>query len=62
MNGATTVTGIPIEYLFLIIGALVSLLYMDLRRGFSTLNKNGEKRDRLLVRICTKLGISWNDD
>jgi len=57
-----SVTGIPIEYLFVVIGALVSVLYWDLRRTLRILYRRGEKRDTLLIKICAKLGIEWQNN
>lgn len=56
----TQITGIPLEYLFVVIGALVSVLYWDLRRALRQLMSKGIRRDVLLARICEKLGIPWN--
>lgn len=62
MNELTTVTGIPIDVLFGLIAALVSAIYLDLRRGQNALQKSGSRRDILLARICERLGISWDGD
>lgn len=73
---ATSATGIPIDYLFLIIGALVMLVYGDLRRqqhnmkkDIDKLREDGEKRTKSLIRIstvfrliCQNLRIPWHDN
>lgn len=60
MNPATTITGIPVELLFLAIAGLVGLLYADLKRGQRSQAKMGRKRDIVLARICERLGIPFN--
>lgn len=61
---STTVTGIPIEYLFLSIGSLVSGFYALIVHELREIKRNGEQRDRKLDRvqtavvfICAKLNI-----
>lgn len=55
-----SVTGIPIEYLFAIIGALVVAVYTDLRSSVYRLSKGAVRRDRILTLICDKLKIPFN--
>jgi hypothetical protein len=57
----SSLTGIPIEILFGVIGALGGAVWYDLRRSVRKLTHESEKRGRLLVQICDKLGINWHD-
>jgi hypothetical protein len=70
-EGAPSLTGIPIEALFACIGALVALVYWDLRRSLGKneravahLSRASVRRDARLARvqifvsqICAKLDI-----
>lgn len=53
------VTGIPIEYLFLMIGALVTAIYAGIRSDLRALKRSAAKRDTLLIRICGKIGVDF---
>lgn len=66
-------TGIPVEYLFSIIGAMVALVYLDLRREVKILRKESQGRAVqltgirfVLASVCKKLDIPFelrsNDD
>lgn len=65
---APSVTGIPIEVLFSIIGTLILLIYADTRRALNQLQKRAEYRDLQIVRIetslsmvCSELNLPWQD-
>lgn len=64
-----SLTGIPIEYLFTVIGGLITLVYLDVKRELKALRKNAEIRGGQLVRIgtilrivCSKLRIPYGGD
>jgi hypothetical protein len=66
MHDAGSSTGIPIEILFGIIGALVSFIYADLKREVRILRR--ESNDRtvkisklsiILGMVCHKLGVPF---
>lgn len=57
-----SLTGIPVEYLFGAIAALVSIIYADLKRSVSKNTEAGNKRDLILVKICEKLNITYPFD
>jgi len=68
---STSATGIPVDYLFLVIGALLSGIYLDVKRDLRTLRNNAQKRDLAISRVtlalrfvCRKLNIPFdaNDD
>jgi hypothetical protein len=65
----TSATGIPIEYLFTIIGSLLMLIYLDVKRDLRKLRSNAHKRDLTLARlstalrfVCRKLNIPFPSD
>lgn len=62
-------TGIPIEYMFGCIAALIGVVYAainyeirTLRKTTGDISKGAHRRDLVLVRICEKLGIEFRDD
>jgi len=62
-----TLTGIPIEALFAMIGALGSLVYLDIKREVRWLRKESAHRTRVLDSLCAvfhiaakKLDIPWS--
>lgn len=66
-----SVTGIPIEYLFLIIGGLLSAIYFDVKKDLKSLKRNADTRAITITRmslalrfVCRKLKIPFdaNDD
>lgn len=64
-----SVTGIPVEWLFGIIGVLVATVYLDLKHEVRTIHREGEKRStdiehlRVSVRaIKRKLNIHSRED
>jgi hypothetical protein len=59
MNAVTSVTSIPVEWLFGSIAALISIIYVDLKNAVRSNDNAGKKRDLYLVRICEKLGIDF---
>jgi hypothetical protein len=59
-------TGIPVEALFSIIGGMVTLVYLDLRREVRTLRKESQTRTVqltgirfILASVCKKLDIPF---
>lgn len=65
----TSATGIPVEYLFSIIGALLMLIYLDVKRDLKNLRNNASRRDLVLARVsgalrfvCHKLKIPFRED
>lgn len=63
----TTVTGIPTDYLFLIVGALIGAIYLDIKRELRSLRKDANSRVVTLGRItlalrfvCRKLNIPFD--
>jgi hypothetical protein len=57
MIDATSATGIPVEYLFMLVGILIAGIYADIRAAVFRLQKGATKRDRLLVLVCDRLKI-----
>jgi hypothetical protein len=64
----TSVTGIPIEVLFGIIGGLGMLVYADMRRIMNKLTRESEKRGRqmsvfrvYLSQLCAKSGVHFDE-
>lgn len=55
-------TGIPIEFMFAAVGAMIAAIYGGLVYELRGLKKSGQRRDLLLVRICDKLSIPFNGD
>jgi hypothetical protein len=68
MHEVPTTTGIPIEYLFGLIGILISIIYCDIKRELRKLRTASELRDLAqerfrvaLIFICRKLDIPFSD-
>ncbi|HTV76652.1 MAG TPA: hypothetical protein VMF03_00210 [Steroidobacteraceae bacterium] len=65
---AHSATGIPVEYLFTVIGVLLTWIYLDMKRELKSLRKNAEMRsvmiDRLRIAlslVCRKLNVPFGD-
>jgi len=56
----TTVTTIPVEYLFGSIATLIGIIYFDLKRAVHKNSEGGFRRDILLAKICEKLKIRFD--
>jgi hypothetical protein len=63
-----TSTGIPVEYMFGAIATLIGIIYggivhelRGLRRDTHKIRDGAHKRDLLLVKICSRLGIDFED-
>lgn len=54
-----TSTGIPIEWLFGALGAMMAAIYGGIVSEIRTLKNAGKRRDLLLVSICDKLKIPF---
>lgn len=68
MSGSTALTGIPIEILFSIIGALGLIVYGDLRWNMRKLMQESQRRSKqlsvfriYLSQLCSKAGIHFDD-
>jgi len=64
--GEHSVTGIPVDLMFLALGSLVTLIYLDMRRTMRQLAKESVQRGRSMIRmstylelVCQKLGIRY---
>lgn len=55
-------TGIPIEWMFGAIAALIGVIYGGIVAEVRGLKRSGQRRDLLLVRICDKLSIPFTGD
>lgn len=67
-ENSQSVTGIPVEYLFAVIGALLTVVYADIRQAIRALKQEAAKRGRHIrhvescVRlVCNKLNINYQD-
>jgi hypothetical protein len=63
-----SVTGIPIEWLFGVLGILVSVIYADIKRELRSLNRSAARRELTLERfriaislVCRKLNVPFSD-
>lgn len=68
-QNSTSVTGIPVDYLFATIGALGSLVYADLKREVRSLKHEAAKRGRhirhvenAVRKVCYKLNIKFEEE
>lgn len=52
-------TGIPVEWLFAALGAMIAATYSGIVYAINGLKKSGQRRDLLLVSICDKLNIPF---
>lgn len=67
MPPPTSVTGIPIEILFSVIGVLVALIYGDIKYELRRLRKESHERSNAIIQlrmavsfISQKLGITFD--
>lgn len=60
MNNTSTMTGIPIEWMFGALGTLVAVVYADLKYSVRSLQYGAVNRDRILTLICDRLKIVFN--
>lgn len=65
---AQSATGIPIDYLFGSIAALLSIIYLDMKRDIRNLQKEGKIRTRHLShvenvvrKICAYMKLEYRD-
>jgi hypothetical protein len=63
-----SMTGIPIEWMFAIVSALIAALYLDMKRDLRATRAEGMKRTQDIIRIkifvrqvCRKLHIDYSD-
>lgn len=66
---AISTTGIPIEWLFGLIAALVAVIYVDMKRELRALRRQASRRAGLMLSmkyslqlVCRKLDIPFNDE
>lgn len=51
ITGSARVTGIPVETLFELIGALLLIIYADIKRELRSIRRSAETRDKVVERL-----------
>lgn len=67
-SSVQSISGIPVEYLFGLIAALVGLIYNDIKKEIRSLHANGKIRtghirhvENAVRKICSHLNIDYRD-
>lgn len=67
-SNTQSVTGIPIEWLFLVIGSLGGIVYLDLKHEVRSLHREGRVRSKSIRRlqttmrdVCNKLHVNYEE-